>query len=108
MNTQIFTQLVIGTILVIGALVSAYLVPPIKEWLVTKVGAQKMEDFVGFVKKCVEWANQTIPPEEWERKKQEVTKMVVDYVEKHTGLDLTDKEIDAIIEALVYSVKHKD
>ena len=97
MNNQIFTQLVCGIITIIGALVSAYLIP----WLKVKADTTKMADFIGFVEKAVRWANQTIPAEEWERKKAEVTKRVVSYVERHSGLELTDDDIDAIIEAVV-------
>lgn len=103
MNNQIFTQLVCGIITIIGALVSAYLIP----WLKVKADTTKMADFIGFVEKAVRWANQTIPAEEWERKKAEVTKRVVSYVERHSGLELTDDDIDAIIEAVVNSVKMK-
>ena len=42
-----------------------------------------------------------------ERKKEEVTQRVVSYVERHSGLELTDDDIDAIIEAVVNSVKMK-
>lgn len=103
MNNQIFTQLVCGIITIIGALVSAYLIP----WLKVKADTTKMADFIGFVENAVRWANQTIPAEEWERKKAEVTQRVVSYVERHSGLELTDDDIDAIIEAVVNSVKMK-
>lgn len=103
MNNQIFTQLLCGIITIIGALVSAYLIP----WLKVKADTTKMADFIGFVEKAVRWANQTIPAEEWERKKAEVTKRVVSYVERHSGLELTDDDIDAIIEAVVNSIKMK-
>lgn len=103
MNEQIFTQLVCGIITIIGALISAYLIP----WLKVKVDTTKMADFISFVENVVRWANQTIPAEEWERKKEEVTQRVVSYVERHSGLELTDDDIDAIIEAVVNSVKMK-
>lgn len=103
MNNQIFTQLICGIITIIGALISAYLIP----WLKVKVDATKMADFISFVENVVRWANQTIPAEEWERKKEEVTQRVVSYVERHSGLELTDDDIDAIIEAVVNSVKMK-
>ena len=103
MNNQIFTQLVCGIITIIGALISAYLIP----WLKVKVDTTKMADFISFVENVVRWANQTIPAEEWERKKEEVTQRVVSYVERHSGLELTDDDIDAIIEAVVNSVKMK-
>lgn len=101
MNNEIFTQLVIGIMTIAGALVSAYLIP----WLRVKVETTKMADFISFVEKMVKWANQTIPAEEWKRKKQEVTNRVIDYVSRHSGIDLTDDDIDAIIEAVVNSVK---
>lgn len=101
MNSQLFTQLVVGIILIIGSIVSAYVVP----WLKVKVDTTKMADFISFVEKVVRWANQTIPAEEWERKKKEVTARVISYVERHSGLELTDDDIDAIIEAIVNSVK---
>lgn len=104
MNEQIFTQLVIGIITIVSALVSAYLIP----WLKVKVETTQMADLIGFVEKCVKWANQTIPEEEWKRKKQEVTNLVEEYVNKHTGLVLTDADLDAIVEAVVYSVKNKN
>ena len=103
MNEQIFTQLVCGIIAILGALISAYLIP----WLKAKVDTTKMADFISFVENVVRWANQTIPPEEWERKKEEVTQRVISYVERHSGLELTDDDIDAIIEAVVNSVKMK-
>lgn len=104
MNSQLFTQLVVGIILIIGSIVSAYVVP----WLKVKVETTQMADLIGFVEKCVKWANQTIPEEEWKRKKYEVMQKVAKYVEDHTGLVLTEADLDAIIEAVVYSVKNKN
>jgi len=103
MNNEIFTQLMVGIITIMGALVSAYLIP----WLKTKVEATQMADLISFVEKMVKWANQTIPAEEWERKKEEVTARVITYVNRHSGIELTDDDIDAIIEAVVNSVKLK-
>lgn len=104
MNNELFTQVICGIITILGALISAYLIP----WLRVKVEATQMADLISFVEKCVKWANQTIPPEEWERKKKEVTQKVADYVERHITIELTDEDLDAIIEAIVYSIKMKD
>lgn len=103
MNNQTFTQLLIGIITFMGALVSAYVIP----WLKTKVQTTQMADLIGFVEKCVKWANQTIPEDEWKRKKYEVMQKVEEYLNKHTGLELTESDLDAIVEAIVYSVKMK-
>lgn len=104
MNSEIFVKLIVSLIGIMSALISAYLIP----YLRTKVETTQMADLIGFVEKCVKWANQTIPEDEWKRKKLEVMQKVRDYVEKHTGLMLTDNDLDAIVEAVVYSVKNKN
>lgn len=103
MDSKFFTEIVIGLIGIIGALVSTYLIPFLK----AKVESTLMADLIGFVEKCVKWANQTIPEAEWQRKKEEVTALVEQYANEKLHIDLTDAQIDAIIEAIVYSVKHE-
>lgn len=102
MSSELFVKLIVGLIGVISALISAYVIPYLK----AKVDSTLMADLISFVEKCVKWANQTIPEEEWKRKKNEVTALVKDYAQQHLQFDLTDEQIDAIIEAIVYSVKH--
>lgn len=102
MNGELFTRVIIGIIMIVSALISAYLIPYLK----VKVDTTRMADLINFVEKCVKWANQTIPEEEWKRKKEEVTNKVISYAKQTLHIDLTDDEIDAIIEAIVYSVKH--
>lgn len=104
MNSELLVKLVVSLIGVVGAIVSAYLIPYLK----AKVNNTLMADLIGYVEKCVKWANQTIPEVEWKRKKQEVTNLVQEYAKDKLHFELTDSQIDAIIEALVYSVKHKD
>lgn len=104
MNSELFVKLIVSLIGIMSALISAYLIPYLK----TKVETTQMADLIGFVEKCVKWANQTIPEEEWKRKKYEVMQKVAKYVEDHTGLVLTEADLDAIIEAVVYSVKNKN
>ena len=61
--------------------------------------------FLRFVMQMVEWANQTIPAEEWERKKQEVYERVLAYAEQNNSIGFTEEQIDAIIEAFVIECK---
>lgn len=102
MSSELFVKLIVSLIGIISALVSAYVIPYLK----AKVDSTLMADLISFVEKCVKWANQTIPEEEWKRKKNEVTALVEDYAKEHLHFDLTEEQIDAIIEAIVYSVKH--
>lgn len=101
MNSELLTVLIKGIVMAIFAIISAYVVP----YLNAKIEGTKMEDFMSYVEKCVKWANQTIPKEEWERKKEEVTNLVTTFANAKLHLDLSEEQIDAIIEAAVYTVK---
>ena len=102
MSNEIFLQLLTGIITILGALISAYVIPYLK----VKVNSTEMADLINFVEKCVKWANQTSPEEEFKRKKQEVFNLVSNYLEQNTSLKLSEEDLDAIIEAIVYSVKN--
>lgn len=101
MNSEIFTQIVVTLIMIIGAIISSYVIP----YLQSKFQASELDKLMDFAKKSVEWANQTIPAEEWERKKKEVMNLVIDYMEKNLKIKLSTKDINVIVEALVNEAK---
>lgn len=101
MNSEIFTQIIVTLIMIIGAVVSSYVIP----YLTSKVQSNELDKLMDFAKKSVEWANQTIPPDQWERKKNEVMNLVIDYMEKNLKIKLSTRDIDVIIEALVNEAK---
>lgn len=101
MNSEIFTQIIVTLIMIIGAVVSSYVIP----YLTSKVQSNELDKLMDFAKKSVEWANQTIPPDQWERKKKEVMNLVIDYMEKNLKIKLSTRDIDVIVEALVNEAK---
>lgn len=101
MNSEIFTQIIVTLIMIIGAVVSSYVIP----YLTSKVQLNELDKLMDFAKKSVEWANQTIPPDQWERKKNEVMNLVIDYMEKNLKIKLSTRDIDVIVEALVNEAK---
>lgn len=101
MNSEIFTQIIVTLIMIIGAVVSSYIIP----FLSSKFQSNELDKLMDFAKKSVEWANQTIPPDQWERKKNEVMNLVIDYMEKNLKIKLSTRDIDVIIEALVNEAK---
>lgn len=101
MNSEMFVQIVVVLIMIVGMVVSSYIIPFIQ----SKTQGTELDKLFDYTKKAVEWANQTIPPEEWERKKREVMALVVDYMEKNLKINLSMKDIDVIIEALVNEAK---
>lgn len=81
--------------------VSAHVIP----YLRNKIGSDKMQLLHSFVEETVRAAEQLYKPEEWKLKKDYVTRLVTDKVNK-LGIALNEAEIDAIIEGIVNFVKH--
>lgn len=115
MKTQIIVAVMECVASILGMIVTAYVIPFLRSKLnesIEKINESKrlqrqieMKDLKDFIEDAVEWANQTIPKEEWERRKVEVFNKSLNYMNTHTGLDLTNRDIDTIIEAFVIRCK---
>lgn len=101
MNAELFTRIVVSIVTIVMSLIGAYVIPLIK----AKIGEVEMNKLLDFALKCVKWANQTIPKEEWERKKAEVMDKVIDFMDKNLKISLSVEQVDAIIEAFVIDCK---
>lgn len=101
MDGSVFTQIVVGLIMVCSALITAYVLPFIQ----TKINSMELQQLYEFTKKCVQWANQTIPAEMTEKKKQQVMGSVQAYIEKNLHIRLEKYQIDTIVEAFVIECK---
>ena len=104
MNGELFTQIILGILTIVGALVSAYVIPFIK----TKITDADMQRLIEFAKIAVRCANQIFTPEQWEQKKEYVLGLVKEFIETNLKITLTDEQINAIIEGLVNIVKSED
>lgn len=104
MNGELFTQIILAIISIIGALVSAYVIPFIK----AKMTQADMQRLVEFVKIAVRCANQIYTPEQWAQKKEYVLNLVKEFIESNLKIKLTDEQIDAIIEGIVNLIKKSD
>lgn len=101
MKSEIFVQIALLLIALVGMIISTYVIP----WLSSKTEGIELEKLMNYTKKAVEWANQTIPSEEWKRKKEEVTALVIAYMTNNLKIQLSEKDVDVIIEALVNEAK---
>lgn len=108
MTPEMITKVTECVLTVIILFVSAYLVPYLKN----KIGAEKMQLLetsmnllVSFVEETVRAAEQLYKPEEWKLKKDYVTKLVIEKAD-NLEIELSEAEIDAIIEGIVNYVKH--
>lgn len=101
MNSELFVQIILICIMIVGMVVGSYIIP----FITSKIQETELNKLMDYAKKAVEWANQTIPPEQWERKKKEVMALVIAYMKEHLKIELTETQIDVIVEALVNEVK---
>lgn len=104
MNGEIFTQIVLAIITIVGAVVSAYVIPFIK----SKITDADMQRLLEFVKIAVRCANQIFTPEQWAEKKNYVVRLAKEFIAQNLKIELTDEQVDAIIEGLVNIVKSED
>lgn len=100
MNPEIITELTKAIISVVLILISAYVIP----WLKNKVGDDKYATIVEFAEIVVRSAEKIYTPEEWAKKKEYAVELVAKKSEE-LGLNLSVEEINAIIEGAVQAVK---
>lgn len=101
MNSELFTQILMGIITIIGAIVTYYVVPLLK----SKMGEAEYAKFIDFVKKLVRAANQVY--DDNNEKKEYVKNQALAWLQVNK-IDLSDEQVEAIIEGLVNEVKKFD
>ena len=100
MSPELITKLTESIVTVVIILISAYVIP----WLKNKVGEDKYNQIVSFAETVVRSAEKIYTPEEWAQKKRYAVEMVQAKAEE-VGIKITPEEINAIIEGAVQAVK---
>lgn len=100
MTTELIIKLAISIFTIICTLISAFVIPWIKE----QIGSDKFADLVYYTELAVRSAEQLFTPEEWAKKKEYVYTYISGLVSEY-GLKLTPADIDILIEGIVNSVK---
>lgn len=101
MNSEIFTQIILAIITIIGAVMTYYVIPLLKE----KVGEAKYNQLADFVYTTVRAANQIFDANS--DKKIYVKNQTLAWL-KANKIDLSEEQIEAMIEGLVNEVKKID
>lgn len=101
MNTELFMNIALAVISIIGALITAYVIP----WIKNNISAKDMEQITFWVRFAVRCADQLFTEEQWQEKKKYVMAYVIDMASK-LGLKLTEQDINVLIEAAVNSLHH--
>lgn len=100
MNPELITELTKAIVSVILILISAYVIP----WLKNKIGDDKYATIIEFAEIVVRSAEKIYTPEQWQEKKNYAVELVLSKA-KEIGLELSTEEINAIIEGAVQAVK---
>ena len=100
MNPELITKLVEAIVTVVIVIISAYVIP----WLKNKVGEDKYATIIEFAEIVVRSAEKIYTPEQWQEKKQYAVNLVIEKA-KNIGIDLSVEEVNAIIEGAVQAVK---
>lgn len=100
MTPELITKIVEALVTILLALVSAYVIP----WIKNRVGEDKYNLLVNFAETVVRSAEKIFTPEQWEQKKEYAVDMVLEK-SNSLGLKIGIDEINAIIEGAVQAVK---
>lgn len=100
MSPEMITELTKAIVTVVIIILSAYVVP----WVKSRIGEDKYNTIIEFAEIVVRSAEKMFQPEEWAQKKAYAVNMLENKV-KELGLNINEKEINAIIEGAVQAVK---
>ena len=100
MSPELITELTKAILSVVLILITAYVIP----WLKNNIGEDKYAALIEFAEIVVRSAEKIYTQDEWAKKKAYAVNML-EKKAKEVGLDLNEKEINAIIEGAVQAVK---
>lgn len=102
MTSTMFVTLVQAIITICGILITAYLVPYIKG----AFAQDQLDKFFNYVAIAVRCAEQIYTVEQWKEKKEYVLSYAKKVLSEKIKINLTDDDIDVIIEGIVNEIKH--
>lgn len=88
-------------IMLIATAITMVLIPYIR----SKIGDDRWRELQEITEFAVRYAEQVYTPEEWEMKKSYVYNYILNKSHE-MGLNLTEQDIDVLVEGFVNSVKH--
>lgn len=101
MNNEIITIIIRAVLAILSVIITTVIVPYIKE----RIGQDKYDKLVEYTKYAVRCAEQMFTPEQWEEKKQYVSKYITEKA-NDIGIGLNEQDIDLLIEGVVNLIKH--
>ncbi len=102
MSNEIFVKVCISVITILSALITTFVIPYIK----SKISQQNLDKLIEYTKIAVRCAEQIYTPEQWKEKKQYVMDYLLDLVNNKLNINITENELDVIVEGIVNEIKH--
>ena len=101
MNKDIVMTIALALVSIASVCITRYLIP----WIRANMSAKDLEKLTYWVRFAVRCADQLFTPEEWQQKKEYVLSYIISMAAK-IGLDLTEQDINVLIEAAVNEIHH--
>ncbi len=102
MTNSEFLMIVSSIFTIIGILVTVYFVPYIK----ATIGEKNFNTILGIVEIAVKSADQLFASNEYKEKKDYVMRYVLDMIDSHFHIRLTENELNGLIEGEVQRLHH--
>jgi ethanolamine utilization protein EutQ (cupin superfamily) len=102
MSGELFVKVCMALITIIGAFVSAYVIPYLK----SKIGEIELDKVTTYVSVAVRCAEQIYTTEQWQEKKEYVMDYVMNIINSKLKINLSYDELDTIVEGIVNEIKH--
>ena len=96
-------EIIVKAIGVVIALIVTFIIKPLIESKLSETELHKLENYVRIAVRCAE---QIYDPEEWKLKKLYVLEYASGLLGDKVDLELTQEQLDTLIEGLVNEVKH--
>lgn len=97
MQTEIIIKFAVT---IIGAILTAFVIP----WIREKIDESKLDKLLEFTDLAVRYAEQVYTPDQWQEKKETVYEYILEKAES-IGLNLTEKDINLLVEGVVHEIK---
>lgn len=101
MNNEMVSVIVKAVVAVLSVLITSVVIPYIKG----KTGENKYNEIKYYIEYAVRCAEQIYTPEQWQEKKAYVKEYIIRKANEF-GIDMTEEDINILIEGVVNEVKH--
>lgn len=102
MTNELFIKIVLLLISIVLTMCEIYVLPYVK----SRMTATELDQLNWYIQCAVRCAEQIFTSEQWKEKKEYVMKKAIDFVNDTLKIELSESDIDTIVEGIVNEIKH--